>query len=427
MDHSLDRRRFLQGAAAAGSALTISAAAARAAQAPSERIAVGIMGANGRGAALARGFATASGSTVAYVCDVDERAIGKGVGAVGTLGPIPPKTVKDFRRILDDPSVDALVVAAPDHWHGPATILACAAGKHVYVEKPACHNGREGQMMIAAARKHNRVVQMGSQRRSAPGMVEAIQRVHGGELGKVLFARGWITSTRPNIGHGKVIPVPSYLDYELWQGPAPERPYRDNVVHYNWHWFWVWGTGELGNNGIHALDVCRWGLQVEYPSLVTCGGGKFFFDDDQETPDTQIATFNFGDKAITWEHRTWNKRGFEGSTFGIVFYGDKGSMALATDKYVIYDMNDKPLAEGGLDSSDGTHIANFLDCIRTGKKPNAEIAEGVASTALCNLGNIAYRTGHTIKFDPQKREIIGDDEAKALWGREYRPGWEPKV
>jgi predicted dehydrogenase len=426
MDHSLDRRRFLQGAAAATAALSMDQTA-HAAQAPSERIAVGIMGANGRGAALARGFASASGSTVAYVCDVDEQAIGKGMGAIGKLAAPAPKAVKDFRRILDDPAVDALVIAAPDHWHGPATILACAAGKHVYVEKPACHNGREGELMVAAARKHNRVVQMGSQRRSAPGVIEAIRRVHSGEIGRVLFARGWINSTRPNIGHGKVVPPPPSLDFELWQGPAPEQPYRDNILHYNWHWFWVWGTGELGNNGIHALDVCRWGLQVEYPSLVTCGGGKFFFDDDQETPDTQIATFNFGAKAINWEHRTWNKRGFEGSTFGITFYGDQGSVVVDSNKYAVYDMNGKSLAEGELDVNDGTHIANFLDGIRNGTKLNAEIAEGVASTALCHLGNIAYRTSRTIKFDPQKRQIIDDDEARSLWGRQYRPGWEPKV
>src|SRR5690606_6819673 len=184
-----------------------------------------------------------------------------------------------FRRILDDKHVDALIIAAPDHWHAPATIMACNAGKHVYVEKPACHNPYEGELMIEAARKHKRVVQVGTQRRSSPTFLQAIERVHRGDLGKVYMARGWINSTRPNIGYGKPADVPENLNYELWQGPAPDRPYQDNLIHYNWHWFWHWGTGELGNNGIHALDVCRWGLRVDCPIQVTCGGGKFHFKD----------------------------------------------------------------------------------------------------------------------------------------------------
>src|SRR5690349_11768459 len=180
--------------------------------------------------------------------------------------------------------------------------------------------------MIQAARKHNRVVQLGTQRRSTPGVIEAVGKVKNGAIGKVLFSRGWYNNTRPSIGHGKTAPVPSWLDYTLWQGPAPERPYKDNLIHYNWHWFWHWGTGELGNNGIHALDVCRWGLGVEYPYRVTAGGGKYRHDDDQETPDTLVTTYDFGDKEITWEGRSWHPRGFEGSQFGIAFYGDQGTM-----------------------------------------------------------------------------------------------------
>jgi predicted dehydrogenase len=427
---TVDRRNFLKTTAATTVATaafgvwTETAAAQN--DSPGETITLGVMGINGRGSALAKGFAGIKNARVAYLCDVDERAVGKNMDAFEDLQSRKPEGVKDFRRILEDRSIDCLVVAAPDHWHGPATILGCSAGKHVYVEKPACHNPREGEIMVEAARKHKRVVQMGNQRRSSPDLQAAIKRVQDGELGRVLFARGWINSTRPNIGYGKPAPVPEYLDYTLWQGPAPDVEFRDNIVHYNWHWFWHWGTGELGNNGIHALDVCRWGLEVDYPKTVTCGGGKFHFDDDQQTPDTQIVTYNFGDKAINWEHRTWNKRGFEGETFGIVFYGEKRNMVI-TRNITIYDMGGKELEKLPVKTGDSEHFNNFLSCVRSGERPNSDIEEGVKSTLLCHLGNIAYRTGQTVNFDPQQKKIVDNPEQTKLWSRQYRPGWEPKV
>jgi predicted dehydrogenase len=386
---------------------------------------------NGRGSGLASGFCRSENCAVAYVCDVDQRAVDKAVRLVADAQGTSPSGVKDFRRILDDPSVDALVIATPDHWHGPATILACAAGKHVYVEKPACHNGREGDLMIAAAAKHGRVIQLGTQRRSSPSVQEAIRRLHDGQIGRVLFARGWITSIRENIGKGMPAEVPSWLDYELWQGPAPDRPYKDNLIHYRWHWFWHWGTGELGNNGIHALDVCRWGLGVDYPSRITGGGGKLFFDDDQETPDTQLATFHFGspgeERVITWEHRTWNPRGLEESSFGTAFHGDQGTMILTDRACITCDRDGKEQSRTPLKSGESEHLADFLSAIRDGHRPNAHIETGVASTALCHLGNIAYRTGQTVHFDPVAHQVMGDAQSIALWGREYRAGWEPKV
>jgi len=399
----------------------------RSADSPGNRVTLGVMGVNGRGGELARSFASLAGTEVAYVCDVDERATAKGIKALGDNPTRPPKSVKDFRRILDDRNVNALVIAAPDHWHAPATILACAAGKHVYVEKPASHNPREGELMVAAARKHNRVVQLGTQRRSMPGVVEGIEKLRSGAIGRVLFSRGWYNNTRASIGRGKAAPVPAWLDYELWQGPAPDRPFRDNLVHYNWHWFWHWGTGELGNNGIHALDVCRWGLGVDYPIRVSSGGGHYRFDDDQETPDTHTATFDFGDKSITWEGRSWHPRGFEGSTFGIAFYGEGGTMVIDGTGYRVLDFKGVETAKGSGSGSDAPHLQNFLDCIRTGKRPNAEIEDGHKSTLLCHLGNIAWRTGRTLNLDGKNGRPINDPAAEALWSREYRPGWEPKV
>ena len=388
---------------------------------------LGVMGVNGRGMQLAQGFNSGGGAEIAYLCDVDERAMARAVKSVSDKQARVPQGVKDFRRILDDKNVDALVIAAPDHWHAPATILACAAGKHVYCEKPACHNPREGEWMVAAARKHQRIVQLGTQRRSYPAVIEAIEKLKSGAVGRVLFSRGWYNNTRASIGHGKAAPAPDWLDYELWQGPAPERPFQDNLVHYNWHWFWHWGTGELGNNGIHALDVCRWGLGVDYPMRVTSGGGKYRFDDDQETPDTQTVTFDFGDKSITWEGRSWHPRGFEGSAFGIAFYGEKGTMVIDGANYKVFDFKGAEIDKGGGPGGDARHYQNFLECIRSGKKPSADIEEGHKSTLLCHLGNIAWRTGRTLHCDPKNGRILDDAKAMALWGREYRKGWEPKV
>jgi predicted dehydrogenase len=425
---TLTRREFIKRSALAGAGFAAwGTGALGAGSSPNERVVLGIMGVNGRGKDLALGFAATGGADIATICDVDERAIGKAITALAGRQSKEPRGVRDFRRILDDAAVDALVIAAPDHWHGPATILACAAGKHVYVEKPASHNPREGELMIAAARKHKRVVQLGTQRRSWPGVIEAVQKARGGEIGRVLFSRGWYNNTRPSIGHGKPATVPEWLDYSLWQGPAPEREYRDNLIHYNWHWFWHWGTGELGNNGIHALDVCRWGLGVEYPRRVTAGGGKYAHDDDQETPDTHVVTYDFGDKAITWEGRSWHPRGFEGSMFGIAFYGDEGTMVIDGGSYTIYDMQGKQVGRVSQPAGDGLHLQNFLECVRSGARPNADIEDGHKSTLLCHLGNIAWRTGRTLNLEPKTGQIAGDAEAAALWSREYRKGWEPRV
>jgi predicted dehydrogenase len=425
---SINRRQFLKQSSALGAGLVaFGVAPARGADAPSRKVILGIMGTNGRGTDLIKGFTALPGVEFAYVCDVDSRAVAKGLRTAAARQTREPKGVTDFREVLDDPAVDALLIATPDHWHGPATILACAAGKHVYVEKPACHNPHEGELMVAAARKHQRLVQLGTQRRSMPGIIEAVHRVRTGEIGRVLFSRAWYNNMRPSIGHGRTLPVPAWLDYSLWEGPAPARPYRDNVTPYNWHWFWHWGTGELGNNGVHALDVCRWGLDVDCPVRVTSGGGKYRWDDDQETPDTQVATFDFGHCSIVYEGRSWSHRGLEGLMFGIAFYGTEGSLISDGASFTIYDAHDKQLAHVRASGSALPHFRNFLDAIRDGKPLNAEIEVGCKSTLLCHLGNIAWRTGHALRLDATGHRLVGDPEAAALWRRKYQPGWEPKV
>lgn len=429
MKTPLTRRHFLKQSVLAGTALAASGPFLRAAGA-NEKFVVAVMGTNGRGMAHINALLAVPNVEIGYICDVDERVMAKALKTIAAKQEKKPQTVKDFRKALDDKAVDAISIATPNHWHAPMTILGCSAGKHVYVEKPGSHNAREGEWMTTAARKHKRVVQMGNQRRSVPWMIEVMERLRAGEIGEVKFARSWYNNGRESIGQGKEVPVPAELDFSLWQGPAPELPYKDNLVHYKWHWRWHWGGGELANNGVHSLDMIRWGMGVDLPTRIVCGGGKWVMpkDDDQETPDTYIVTYDFGgDKGATWEGHSCHPRGFEGAGFGVNFYGTKGHLVIAGDAYKFYDLNGKQLSEFAGKRTDVDHFKNFFDCIRNGKTPNAEIEDGQKSTLLCHLGNIAWRVGRTINFDPATRQISGDKEATRLWGREYRPGWEPKV
>ena len=422
--HTHNRRHFLKTTATAAAAVS-AFHIARSADSPGDKIVVGVMGLS-RGMGHVEALLGLPNAEIAFLCDVDQQRVDKAAQVVGKKQDRAPRGVQDFRRLLEDKDLDAVFIATPNHWHAPATILACAAGKHVYVEKPGSHNPREGELMVAAARKHKRVVQMGNQRRSWPALVEGIDKMRGGAIGKLLYARTTYTNLRTSIGRGKPVPVPSNLDYALWQGPAPERPYVDNLVHYNWHWRWHWGGGELANNGIHALDVARWGLGVDYPQRVTFNGGRYHFDDDQETPDTGSAVFHFGPKGISWDNSSCHPRRNENVPF-VAFYGEEGTLVNHRSGYQILDPKGQVREEKNGPGGDKEHIENFLDCIRSGRKPNSEIEEGQKSTLLCHLGNIAYRTGRTLHIDQRNGKIIDDRDAQKLWSREYRKGWEPKV
>ena len=383
-----------------------------------------------RGRHLAQVFASQPGVELRYLCDADQQRAENAAKTLADTTGGKAKPVQDFRRVLDDRDVDVLVCAAPNHWHAPATILGCSAGKHVYVEKPCCHNPREGELMVEAARKNKRAVQMGTQRRSSVGTIEAVQALHEGVIGRVYFARCWYHNLRTSLGKGKPADVPAGLDYELCQGPAPRVPYVDNRLHYNWHWFWHWGNGELGNNGVHSLGLCGWGLGVDYPIRVTLSGGRYRYDDDQETPDTNTAAFEFeGGSAITWQGLSCNKH--SGESKFVSFHGEDGALELdANGSYRIYDAKDKMVSEKKFsDPYETQHIQNFLAAVRneTPLALNSEIEKGHKSTMLCHLGNIAYRTGRTLNCDPANGHILKDDEAMQLWGREYAPGWEPVV
>jgi predicted dehydrogenase len=436
------RRNFIKQVGATGigmtlGGLTFSAKSYANIVGANERINMAVMGTNGRGAGMAQNFQKFPDTNVIYVCDVEEKALAKGLEAVKKAGG-SPKSEKDIRKVLESKDVDALLVTAPDHWHAPAAIMACHAGKHVYLEKPCSHNPKEGESVIAAARKYNRIVQVGAQRRSWTNLMEGISELHNGIIGKVYFARGWYTNKRTSIGFGKRTPVPSNLDFDLWQGPAPRRAYRDNLVHYNWHWFWHWGTGEALNNGTHEIDVIRWGLGVDFPTAVSSEGARFVFKDDWETPDTQIINLQFGnDCLVTWEGRSCNSRNSEGGDRGVIFYGETGSLETGHNGYRVYDLNNKLVKEvdskdviDGRDASspsanlDAVHIKDFLDAVRNNRRPHADIAELHKSTTLVQLGNIAWRTGQRLTIDPSDGHITNSLEAQSLWGRSYEPGWE---
>ena len=443
-DEPLARRDFLKKATAVGvSALAASRGSPLFALegSPAEKMVVAVMGLNGRGMVHLQDFARGANTTVGYLIDVDSTVLNKAAAEISKLQSTLPKLVGDFRRALEDKSVDALVIAAPDHWHTPATILALDAGKHVYVEKPSGHDPREDELITAAARKHPRLkVQLGTQARSGPHFIEVLNMVRSGVIGTPYLARGWYANTRASIGRGKVVPVPPNLDYELWQGPAPRTPYRDNVIHYNWHWFTNWGTGEICNNGTHEIDVARWLLGVDYPTSVISTGGRFHFADDWQFPDTQEATFVFdGGKSIVWQGQSCNGLELYDRSRGTTVLGTNGSVVVDRDGYVHYDLKNKVVKEVkaapkgdalntvGDDWLTQLHVDNFINAVRTGTPLSAPIEDGAKTGTLCHLGTISQQLGRKLSIDPKTGHILHDAEASKLWSREYDPRWKPVV
>jgi predicted dehydrogenase len=446
----MDRRSFMQGAAALASASTLGRTI-RAAGAPSsERLRAGFVGVGGRAYGLLDMFSAQPDVEVVAFADIDPSHIAQAMKLFSERSLKAPVTHEDFRRIVDDPSIQIVVVGTPDHWHAIPTILACQAGKDVYVEKPDGHNIVEGQRMVEALRKHGRIVQMGNQARSDPGFLAAMDYVRSGKLGNVLVAKSWESARQGSIGSPPDSDPPSGVNYDFWLGPAPKRPFNPRRFHGNWRWFFDYGTGDLGNDGVHRLDYALCGLQeavasrgeapLGTPRTVSAQGGKWYFDDMQEWPDTLQVTYEFPRSqgltkaepglVLSYEMRLWAPYPYHGEKEGAVLYGDQGYIVIGVNRWQAFDADNK-VVSGSPCSGDATpHIRNFLECVKSRQRPNSDLEMvGHPASLLCHAGNIAWRVGRTLRIDPDSETFVGDDEANALRTRPvYREPWKlPEV
>ena len=437
------RRSFLKKSALGGAAIALPFSAKSYANiiGANDRIHMGVTGINSRGGAHIRA-AGLSGmdARVNALCDVDNRLFGKTINSFYNLNSGDITNYGDFRKMLENKDLDVITIATPDHWHAPMAIMALNAGKHVYLEKPFSHNPQEGEWIIKVQKKTGKILQVGNQQRSSPTSNEVINDIKQGLIGNPYYAKAWYSNSRKSIGKGKETTVPEWLDWNLWQGPAPRKAYKDNYVHYNWHWFWHWGTGELNNNGLHELDIARWALGVDIPNLVASTGGRYHFQDDWEFYDTQLASFEFDEgKSINWEGRSCNEHPqFFGKGRGTAIYGTEGSVILDRNGYQVFDMDNNVVKEGsekqksattntqGIGGLDGYHFKNFFDGIRFGAELNSPPVEAHKSTLLCHLGNMAQRFGGSLDIDTVSGKPYSK-KAMKLWGREYEQGWVPQI
>ncbi len=415
----------------------------------SDRVRVAVIGLHGRGNDHIRELAGLQNVEIAALCDAYEPLISQRLAEIEKMGRPKPKGYQDLRKLFDDPSIDAVTIATPNHWHSLMGIWACQAGKDVYVEKPCSHNMWEGRQLVRAAAKYNRIVQHGTQIRSAVAIRHAMEKLHSGLIGDVYMARGLCYKWRDTIGHAPPGAVPAGLDYNLWQGPAPEHVFTRNRFLYNWHWFWWYGNGDIGNQGIHQIDAARWGLGLKFPNKISAIGGHFMFDDDQQTPNTLHCAFeyqipNAKPKMLEFEVRHWMtnheaeigtpalgtplpKRAANApklgplagshNTVGDIFYGSKGYLSMGDEDADTYrtwlGKNQEP---GPTEHQGGSHFGNFIDCVRSRRAQDlhAPIEEGYISAGLMQLANVSYRVGRTLHFDPVTEKVIGDDEANRL-------------
>ncbi|HTM52066.1 MAG TPA: Gfo/Idh/MocA family oxidoreductase [Bryobacteraceae bacterium] len=428
----MNRRYFLASSALAGAQLATKGLASA-----NDTVRVACIGVRGQGGAHIKAYSAMPNVEIAAVCDVDESVLARRLGEIEKSGKKRPAGFTDIRKLLEDKSIDAISIATPNHWHSLMGIWACQAGKDVYCEKPCSHNIFEARQLVAAARKYDRIVQHGTNSRSTVALREAAQKLQEGVIGDVYMARGLCFKWRDTIGREPDAAVPAGVHYDLWLGPAPQRAFSKNRFHYNWHWNWTYGNGDIGNQGIHEMDIARWGLGVKFPAKISSIGGHFMFDDDQETPNTMVSTFEFNEggrkRMLVFEVRHWMSNHEAGigegkkkdpNTVGNLFYGSKGYMAI--DGYGTYKtFLGKEQEPGPARSEGGSNWANFIQAVRSRKRSdlNADIEEGYLSTQLVHLANISYRLGRTLHFDSEKLQCIGDKEANAMFTRQYRSGF----
>ncbi len=436
------RREFLDSLAVGAAGITLGTSAKSYAQimGANDRLNFAVIGLHSRAYAhLSSLKANKANARIAYVCDVDRNTMAKFAAETEKEMGEAPATDQDFRHILQKKEIDAITIAAPDHWHAPMAILGLQAGKNVYVEKPCSHNPAEGALLVEAQRKYGKVVQMGTQQRSSKHTIEIVDKIHNGLIGRAYYAKAWYSNTRKSIGVGKEAPVPAQLDWDLWQGPAPRQPYKDNVQPYNWHWFRIWGTGETLNNGTHEIDVCRWALGVDFPNSVSASGGRYQFKDDWQFYDTLITNFNYEDKMISWEGKCCQGMKFYGRDRGSTIMGTEGTVLVDRDGYEIYDLNGKKTDEfrtgketsssdlTGRDSMTDAHFANFIAGVQKGERLHAPIQVGNVAVTMLQLSNIAWEVNRVLDLNPADGKIRNDSEAMKGWGREYEKGWAPHI
>jgi predicted dehydrogenase len=432
MDHEVSRRGFTKQAAGAlaGGILSSDQTVA---QSAGNRVNLALIGGRSEGRAVALRMIE-QGARIKTFCDIDQAVLDKVNPDFEKAQSARPATVKDFRRVLDDKNIDAVVIATPDHWHTHIALLACQAGKDVYVEKPLCQTISEGQMIREAARKYNRVMQVGTQRRSGIHFQSAADYAASGKLGKVCLVKAWMVQTRKSIGTPGDSAPPSTVDYDVWLGPAPKRPFNENRFHYNWRFFWDYGNTELGNQGIHLLDVALSGIQKMkgkekvLPKSIAGHGGIYWLNDAKEVPDTQVTTYDFGDLLLTWELRSFGTPHLiDGVAAGTGFYGTEGSLIVDGSGWKVYTKEGAPPVME-VKASGGSHEGNFLDCVKSRKRPNSDVEIGRLSTMLCHLGNISHRVGRGVQFDPDTETFGTDREANAYLTKQYRASYPlPKV
>ncbi len=433
----MKRRTFLETSATAGLIAALSAVASKKAIAANEKISIAMMGVRGRGGGVLNTFASLPEVEVRYVCDLDPGVLENRLKQVEQKTGKRPEAIKDFRKALEDKSLDALVIGTPDHWHALPTIHACQAGKDVYVEKPDGHNILEGRTMVAAAKKYGRVVQLGTQSRSGPHLLSCMEYLKTGALGKVRFAKAWESGKQGSIGKPPDGEPPSGIDYDFWLGPAPLRPFNPRRFHGSWRWFFDYGTGDLGNDGVHRLDYARWALSTalaaqgetlpDMPRAISSLGGKYYFDDAQEWPDTQMVTYDFAPGVLmTYEMRVWNAYPLHEEPEGAAIHGDNGYIVIGNTRWRSFDAKGKLIKEfSGSYDNDTPHAKNFLDCLRSRAKPNADLETiGHPSSLLCHLGNASWRSGRTLHFDPATYTFQEGTVANQFLTRaEYRKPW----
>jgi predicted dehydrogenase len=439
----ITRREFLDTLAIGAAGLAVGSTAKSYAQilGSNDRLNFAILGVHSRAYAhLSALKANKKAARITYVCDVDSNTLKKFAADTEKEMGEAPATEGDFRHILQQKNVDAITIAAPDHWHTPMAIAGLQAGKHVYVEKPCSHNPAEGALLVEAQQKYGKLVQMGTQQRSSPHTIEIVDKIHNGLIGRSYFAKAWYSNVRKSIGTGKEVPVPPQLDWDLWQGPAPRRAYTDNIQPYNWHWFRTYGTGEALNNGTHEVDVCRWALGVDYPERITSSGGRYQFKDDWQFYDTLVTSFTYPDKMIAWEGKSCQGMKYYNRDRGSAIMGTTGTVLVDRDGYEIYDLKGNKTSAfiankdqtsssdlTGRDSMTDAHFANFIAGIRKGEKLNAPVSIGNVAVTMLQLSNIAWEVNHELQLDTTDGKVLHDSEAMKMWGRDYEKGWAPHI